>query len=50
MHGTMNIKFNENLSIGSRVVFMGMEGRTDRLTEGRYDEANNRSSQFCECA
>jgi len=26
------------------------DGRTDRLAEGRHDEANSLSSQFCECA
>jgi hypothetical protein len=41
-----NIKFDENPSCGSGVVPCGQtDGRTDR-----YDEANNRFSQFCERA
>jgi hypothetical protein len=39
-----NVKFRENPSSGSRVVPCG---RTDGKTD-RHDEANSRSSQFCE--
>jgi hypothetical protein len=41
-----NIKFNENLSSGSRVVACG---RTDGQTD-KHDEASSRFSQFCECS
>jgi hypothetical protein len=41
-----NIKFHEYASFGSRVVpYKRTDGHTDR-----YDEANSRSSQFCERA
>jgi hypothetical protein len=41
-----NINFHENPSTGSRVVPCWlMDGRTDR-----HEEANSRSSQFCEHA
>jgi hypothetical protein len=38
-----NIKFNENQPNGSRAYLCG---RTDGQTE-RYDEVNNRFSQYC---
>jgi hypothetical protein len=46
-----NIKFDENLSRGSRVVPCGRtdeqtERQTDRETD-RHDEANGRFCQFC---
>jgi hypothetical protein len=39
-----NIKFQENLSSGTRV---NVDGRIDEGT-GTYDEANSHFSQFCE--
>jgi hypothetical protein len=41
-----NIQFNENPSIGSRVVLCG---QTDRRTD-LHDETNSRFSKFCERA
>jgi hypothetical protein len=49
-----NSKSHENLFGGSRVFYMWTDGRTDGQTEyrqmDRHDEANSRSSQFCERA
>jgi len=40
-----NVMFHENPSIGNRFIYGRTGGRTDR-----YDDANNRFSQFCEHA